>query len=82
MNKYVHRIDYLYILLAFVLSIIFFVLLLSKKNSNEDDLFSDYNIYFYASILSFIIYSYKKSFRLCGFVIIILIIYFLRKKIL
>jgi hypothetical protein len=82
MNKYIDKIDYLYIFLAFVLSVIFFVLLLAKKNSNEDDLLYDYNIYFYASILSFIIYSYQKSFRLCGFVIIILIIYFLRNKIL
>jgi len=82
MNKYENRIDYLYILLAFILSVIFFVLILAKKNSNEDDLLYDYNIYFYASILSFIIYSYQKSFRLCGFLIIILIIYFLRNKIL
>ena len=92
MNKYAEKkdpvllrddnVDYLYILMAFILSVIFFVLLLAKKNSNEDDLLYDYNIYFYASILSFIIYSYHKSFRLCGFLIIILIIYFLRKKIL
>lgn len=87
MNKYAekkaeNKIDYLYILLAFLLSVIFFVLLLTKKNSNEDDLLYDYNIYFYASILSFIIYSYQKSFRLCQFLIVILIIYFLRKKIL
>ena len=92
MNKYAEKkdlvllrddnVDYLYILMAFILSVIFFVLLLAKKNSNEDDLLYDYNIYFYASILSFIIYSYHKSFRLCRFLIIILIIYFLRKKIL
>jgi hypothetical protein len=87
MNRYAGRksedkIDYLYILLAFALSVTFFILLLAKKNSNEDDLLYDYNIYFYASILSFIIYSYQKSFRLCRFLIIILIIYFLRNKIL
>jgi hypothetical protein len=87
MNRYAgrkreDRIDYLYVLLAFALSVTFFILLLAKKNSNEDDLLYDYNIYFYASILSFIIYSYHKSFQLCWLLIVILIIYFLRNKIL
>lgn len=38
------------------------------------------NMYLVASMMSAIIYSYKESFRLCGFLIVILFIYILKKK--
>jgi hypothetical protein len=59
MNRYTGRksedkIDYLYVLLAFALSVTFFILLLAKKNSNEDDLLYDYNMNIYQEALAIV----------------------------
>jgi predicted branched-subunit amino acid permease len=72
------KIDYAYISLSFLLSIMFLVILLSKNN--EDELLYNSNIYLLASLMSFILYSYHKSFRLCGFLLVILFMYFIKKN--
>jgi hypothetical protein len=72
------KIDYTYIALSFLLSVMFLVILFSTNN--EDDLLYDSQIYLFASIISFILYSYHKSFRLCGFLLIILFMYFFKKN--
>lgn len=70
--------DYGYIFLSFLLSVMFLVILFGKNN--EDALLYDSKIYLFASIMSFILYSYHKSFRLCGFLLVILFLYFFKKK--
>jgi len=79
MEQEKEKIDYIFILLSFFLSVMFLVILFSKNN--EDDLLFNSKIYLYASIMSFILYSYHKSFRLCAFLLVILFLYFLRKTI-
>jgi len=72
------KIDYAYIFLSFLLSVMFLVILFSTNNN--EDLLYDSKIYLFASIMSFILYSYHKSFRLCGFLLVILFLYFYKKN--
>jgi len=79
MRQEKEKIDYVYILLLFFLSIMFLAILFSKNN--EDELLYDSKIYLIASIMSFILYTYHKSFRLCGYLLIILFMYIIKKSI-
>jgi len=65
--------DWIYLILSFFLSILFLLTLVSNYDN-------DINLYLVASIMSFIMYSYKQSFRLCGFLLVILFIYLIKKN--
>ena len=66
--------DWMYIILAFVLSIIFWSLVLDLPSDNV-------NIYLLAMIMTLIFNKYRTFFRLCIFILIILFIYFIKKPI-
>ena len=62
------------------LNTLLLILVILFGKNNEDALLYDSKIYLFASIMSFILYSYHKSFRLCGFLLVILFLYFFKKK--
>ena len=66
--------DWLYVILAFALSTIFINLSLNLE-------YNDVNLYLISTIMSLVFHKYKSTFRLCGFLLIILFIYFIRKPI-
>ena len=66
--------DWIYVILAFALSTVFINLSLNLE-------YNDVNLYLLSTIMSLIFHNYKSTFRLCGFLLIILFIYFIRKPI-
>jgi len=64
----------MYIILSFLLSIIFWSLVLDLPLDNL-------NIYLLAMIMTLIFNKYRTFFRLCIFILIILFIYFIKKPI-
>jgi len=66
--------DWMYIILSFLLSIIFWSLVLDLPLDNL-------NIYLLAMIMTLIFNKYRTFFRLCIFILIILFIYFIKKPI-
>jgi hypothetical protein len=69
----------MYLFFAFILSYMFFNLYFS--DGRNTDLIYDGNIFLYASIVSFLLYTYQESFRLCGITLILIIYYILKKKV-
>jgi hypothetical protein len=69
----------MYLFFAFILSYMFFNLYFSDDRNT--DLILDGNIFLYASIASFLLYTYQESFRLCGIILIVIIFYILKKKV-
>ena len=75
-------IDWNYMFLSFILSVLFLITLFTNfSTDSEDKLLYNSNIYLLAFLLSLIMYSYHKSIKLCGFLLVILAIYIIKKNI-
>ena len=59
----------LYLVLAYVVSYIFLSIYI---NNNE--------VFLYAAVLAFILYTFQKSIRLCGVMLVVLICYIIKRK--
>lgn len=74
-------IDWSFIFLSFILCILFLITLFTDfSTDSEDKLLYNSNIYLLAFIISLIMYSYHKSIKLCGFLLVILAIYIIKKN--
>ena len=66
----------IYIFFAFVLSYTFYNIYFL----NETEIIYNGKIFLYAAVTSLILYTYKKSIRLCGVVLIVIIFYIIKKN--
>jgi hypothetical protein len=66
----------IYMFFAFVLSYMFYNIYFF----NDTEIIYNGKIFLYAAVTSLIMYTYQKSIRLCGVVLIVIIFYIIKKN--
>jgi hypothetical protein len=67
-----------YLIISFILCYIFFNIYFSDGINME--IMYNGNIFLWASLVSLIMFFYQESFKLCGLILLVIILFLLKKK--